>query len=640
MLYKQKSRRPLNSTQALQCRRLLEWINAAPDSGDYRPFSSDDLAAARSVLVNTEPYEKTRNHVDFAEAIYTEFEKGNFIGKQGPIALQWSYLVQVTSNHGASLKALDMLRNRWNDAEYTSYIFGDHSLVYVVARGLASEGHEKELLELLELASNSSAPYDSGFDHIVTTFFAERDRIGEVKDWFSRPIRGKYRKAATYRIVASFARRNNLQEWAMPIFRELGESRPPKRYWDVLLQATLLLGRNLEDIQAVIPHMVTQDGAITPDATTVNGLLRVATELGDESMADQISSMATSFSHETRGEAHLIMWKLHTQQGNMTAAEESYQQVQHLEPWAVEGNAGDMLGKEYELLLNQYLLRLCGQTPIKFGFLLKVLESVEEHEVRLGPETVAQLCLRLLDNDQHFDVLDLLSTQSFMYSGEEREIVQQAFIHFCLDPSTSTSRAWGGYQILEQLFQDLSVQRRVNLMQGFIDRKRSDMAFTVFSKMRAHDDKAYHPTGETYVQCLLALARYPHLKSLTSIHNMLKMDTMVVPDTKIYTALMLAYTGCDSPVTALEFWQLITDSQEGPSYATLQAVFWLLERKTGGHEKAQQIWSKLQQMDVEVPPQVYNAYVGAMAGSGHDKVVRSLITNMEADTGLLPDVAT
>ena len=124
------------------------------------------------------------------------------------------------------------------------------------------------------------------------------------------------------------------------------------------------------------------------------------------------------------------------------------------------------------------------------------------------------------------------------------------------------------------------------------------------------------------------------------VHNMLKMDTTVQPNTKLYTAMMLAYTASDQPLAALDFWNEVTQSLEGPSYATLEAVFWALEKKPGGDRKAREIWERIERMDLEVPATVYNAYIGAVAGSGNEKEVRGLIMNMASYVGAEPDAMT
>ena len=635
MQSKLKRRMPLNSTQALQCRRLLEYL-AKPDGENAKTLSSADLAMARQVLLDIKPRERTQNHLEFAKALYAVWSSGSFSGKAREPERYWSHVVQMLSEYGGSAEAAQMVKEKWNDPAYQAYAIKS-KLVDVVARGLAREEKEQELVELAEFASVAEIPND-GLQEIMIKYFATRDRIPETKSWLDTPTDRLRCRAEAYRAVASFARRNQLQEWAVPIFLELGESQPRGKYWDVILQSILLLGKSLAEVETMMSHMVDRDGPLPPTIDTINCLLEVAAETKDISLADEILALSADKHIAPNGETYLVLLRLRLQTGDLTAAHGAFEQVRHYEPWANETKAG--LYQEFARRTNEFLVRLSQQERPDFTAIMAILEAVEEEQMILNPETAGALCVRFLENDQHYDVMDILSVHSFTYSEQQREVVQSAFVAFCLDRNTTTSRAWGAYQLLQQFFQDTSFELRAKLMAAFFERKRPDMASHVFGHMRQHRNKSYHPRLETYIQYLEGAAQYPDAEGLTMIHNMLKMDTTVQPNTKLYTGLMLAYTACDKPLTALDFWNEITQSREGPSYASLEAVFWALERRSGGDKQAREIWERIERMDLEVPAAVYNAYVGAMAGNGNEKEVRSLIMNMASYVGAEPDSTT
>ncbi|EOO03518.1 putative complex i intermediate-associated protein 84 protein [Phaeoacremonium minimum UCRPA7] len=121
---------------------------------------------------------------------------------------------------------------------------------------------------------------------------------------------------------------------------------------------------------------------------------------------------------------------------------------------------------------------------------------------------------------------------------------------------------------------------------------------------------------------------------------MLKMDTTIQPTTKLYNALMIAYLAADDAGRALDIWHDITHSVEGPSYNSLATVFRVCEVLPMGDQKANEIWEKMRRMDIEVPPVVYAAYCGAIAGQGQVEEVKGLIQAMEADTGSPVDMMT
>jgi hypothetical protein len=100
---------------------------------------------------------------------------------------------------------------------------------------------------------------------------------------------------------------------------------------------------------------------------------------------------------------------------------------------------------------------------------------------------------------------------------------------------------------------------------------------------------------------------------------------------------MLAYASCGKTSQAMDFWQSITASAEGPSYASLEAVFWALERTPRGSIQAHLIWKRIESMEIDVPASVYNAYVGAVAGSGELEKVQDMLIRMSVVTGGEPD---
>ncbi|KEY72030.1 hypothetical protein S7711_00049 [Stachybotrys chartarum IBT 7711] len=638
MQSKLQSKRPLNSTQAAQCRHLLQHLTDTPESQDVKSLTSADLAMARKVLLQIEPRERTQKHIELAKALFAVWSSGKFTGKTRSVSLQWSYLIQTMCRYGGSQEALGMLKSKWNDPEYSPYLIQEARLVAAVAAGLAREGHEKELVDLIAYAETNGVPYDSELQEIVTCFFAERDRVEDAQHWLGRPIPQAHGSAKLYRTIASLAVRNGLEDWATPLFLELGQSQPKKRYWDVLLQSMLLMGKSVADVEKIMSHMLYRDVVVSPDVRTFNGLLRVAVEAKDSALASEIVLLMADKKVDTDGETSLILLALHVEAGNLTAAEQAYQQLQQTEPWADE--ARPELLTEYQQLLGEYLAALCQQPQPDFRLISRILEYVDEGQITLGPKIVSTLCLRFLENDQHFEVMDILSIHCFMYGEAERETVQSAFMTFCLDPNTSTSRAWGAYQLLHQFFQDTSFEWRVKLMEGFFSRKRSDMATHVFGHMRGHRNKGFHPRPETYIACLEGLGKYPDSSALESVHNLLKMDTSIQMNTKLHTALMLAYASCGKPLIALDFWDAVTRSKEGPSYATLEAVFWTLQNKSSGDVQAREIWERIEKMDLEVPPAVYNAYIGVIAASGNEREVRGLVMQMASYVGTEPDAMT
>ena len=649
MQSKLRDQLPLNSTQAVQCRRLLQYLtNREVSEDNTKSLTWEDLATARQVLLDIEPIERSKEHADLARALKDAVGAIEPSGEPVDEAAQWSYLVRAMSRFGEAREASRELYAKWDDAAYSKLITGkregserrtgEQGVLDAVLEGLSIEGAEEELVELVNFALKNGIPYNRRLRGVVVDFFAKRDRVPETQEWFTKSFNASQVYPMTFQTVASFAWRNKLQDWALPLFKELGQTRPSKGRWDVLLQSMVLFDIPLEEIQTMMSHMVDLNGPLQPDIDTFNLMLKAAAEMVDPDLAKSIIAVAEDMDISPNEYTYLALLDLHLASGSVANSAAAFQGLQ--DAGHISRKAPASVWVEYGNLLNRYLIMASEQRPPNFEFILKLLNTVEEDKIHLAPETVAALCLRFLENDQNFDVMDILSIHAFRYSEAQRNVVQDAFVTFCLDKKNSTSRAWGAYQLVQQFFQDLSFERRTQLLQGFFDRKRPDMATYVFGHMRQHQNNAYQPKLDTYVQCFEGFAKNPDQEGVETVHNMLKMDTRVTPNTRLYTAMMLAFTGSGLNLRAIDLWNLIKQSREGPSYETLAAVFWTFQRSSGREKEARAVWQKIEQMDLEVPLFVYNAYVAAVAAGGNENEARGLIQKTASYVGTEPDIMT
>jgi ubiquitin-like modifier-activating enzyme ATG7 len=241
-----------------------------------------------------------------------------------------------------------------------------------------------------------------------------------------------------------------------------------------------------------------------------------------------------------------------------------------------------------------------------------------------------------LRREELYDVSDILQAHAFHYSGPQREEIIATFVDYIRDRNNSTARAWDAYSILKQVFAETPVATRTLLMREFFQRGRSDMGCHVFGHMRQHFKPEWRPTADTYVECLTGIARLADTNGLEMVHNMLKLDSSIEPSTRLHNALMLAYTAADMPYRALEYWQDIVRSREGPSYASLIIAMGACGKVEDGTRKAREIWKRLMNMKVEVTEGVAAAYVGALAGQNDLEEAVKVIESLEGDMGLKP----
>jgi hypothetical protein len=484
---------------------------------------------------------------------------------------------------------------------------------------------------------------------MAVRFYADRDQVEETLAWIEDPgVHNTTGSTKTriiltppaYKSLGSFAARNGLEEWAEQLFQDLAEQKPSVRYWQVLVAAQLWLSGGLRGAEAMMSNMMGPDEEVVkPQLGFFNKMLEVAVQKGDEMLANEITSMAAD-RHIAPDSFTFMLWmQLKVAVGNFEGARFAFERIRTLstDDQLLPGKATRV---DFEITLNKFLSFICTQKRPNFAYISEILEEVDELQLRLDPDTVAQLSLRFLENEQYLDVMDILAIHVFKFGEAERQVVQSAFASFCLNPNTSTARAWSAYQILEQYFPDLERADRVILMEEFFRRKRSDMAIKTFGAMRNHRSPAYRPNESMYRQCFEGLARNPDLESTQQAHNWLKTDSSMEPSTRLFTALMLAFTACGRSLTALDFWKEVTTCKEGPGYSTLAAVFWALEKRPNGAKMAREVWDRIENMDVDVPPDVYNAYVGAMASSGQLLELQRIIVNMSSFVGSEPSALT
>ncbi|KAI4861428.1 complex I intermediate-associated protein [Hypoxylon rubiginosum] len=632
--YKTRYGRTVNSTQAMCAYRVLLHLSAQTTNARDTELSDDDLRTARECL-SKPPRDDFTNHLELSRTIYAELER-----RGAHQAKDFYALLAALSQYGKALEARDLvldyyygMRGQEPDAVRLRHFIP-------VIRGLAKEGHELELLDLVSQARKAGVEYDPALHGIMTTYFAQKDNTGETKHWFNKPISRNLPPApTTYYEILRFALRNDQQEWAMGVYQNLIaglESGPwgsHKPSWDTSLQwAIMLLGKGVDHIEHMmnVAYEHTKDKpSAQPNIGTINCLVKIATEKNDPYLAERFLALSKKMGFNPNYKTYMLQLEYRIRANDLDGAFAAYQSLQDLEETT----------KDRELsVLNSFIRALCAVPNPNHERVLDVTSYLEQRRVTLEPETVVSICMAFLKNDETFEVIDTLSLHTVHYSVAERHMVRTAFVEYCLDKKNSTARVWDAYALLRQFFPEVAVEARVRIMDAFFDRRRADMAAHVFGHMRSHGNLTFRPVLETYVRFLEGIGRCPDDESLKTVHNMLKMDTTIQPNTMLYNALMIGYVACDQPYRALDFWKEITMSPEGPSYATLEIVFRTYEITSDGDGLANELWEKIKRMEIEVPENIYVAYVVTTAAHGHLADAKTLLENMDNVVGKGPDL--
>lgn len=648
--YKKAHNRALTAIQARCINYMLDYIcHEKGVPSDVYFLRIADLRAVQDVLL-TAPREDAADHVKLAKAVYDEIRTLQAVeptGKREEVetAIDLAVLVRILSRYGSAVEARDTMLDFWTRSGQDNPDIGSKrtkDLWFPILRGLADEGREPEVKDFVRrMEEEARIPYNRRTQEIMTTFYAQRDEFEQMEFWFQQPIPPTAPPShKTYRELFRCALRNDQREWALSIYQKLvndTESLPHRHFTrETLLVvyewAILLHGKGLEHIE----HMMKANAERRPDDTdfqpsidTINGLIEAAVEKNDSYLAERFIALAHKLELEPNRRTYSLQIQYRLAAKDLDGAFSAYRSLQNF-----DGHQED------DLLLNRLIRDMCEASSPFYEGILDIISYLEQRLVTLEAETVVSICLTFLKNDEHYEVIDTLSLHTIQASPKDRELICKAFVNYCLDRVNSTARVWDAYTLLRQFFPDATREDRIKVMDAFFDRKRGDMATHVFGHMRQQTDSNSRPILETYVRCLEGIGRCPDLESLKILHNMLKMDTTVTPNTQLYNALMLAHTACEEHYRALDFWMEISNSVEGPSYNTLEIVFRTFQGVDRGGERAQALWEKLQKMEVDVPPNVYTAYAACQAAHSRSEEVKTLLEDMDEAVGKRPDPLT
>lgn len=654
--HKAEFKRPVNTSQAWAALQVLEHLSAENTEEANLTLQDLDLALTVTALksrANPAALDagSVPNHVQLARGLYDAIRvllssEGLQNDNSEEAQLTSDYfgkLCKVLTRYGSTESAEKLLRQlgafnpdfRSQDSQLkTKKIILLHMHIL---RGFAKEKSAADVQRYASDMLELGIIYESSFQDVMTAFYSkiDEDDGDQLRYWFEKPIAGdKVISCHTYESLLKFMFRTGSQPaWIKTALQNLCDSNPPKRHWDVILQWAVYQGKDIDDIERMIDVMTQYNlrrPEVRPDMGTMIGLIGAAVDLKNPLLAERLNSLLprlnmsvqSSRQHVAQDYYSLLLESRVIGQDVLGAAS-AFENLAYSGQILSESKTNDVI--------NLYIRYLCTETTTESSKIVDLLSQCERLGGDLEAETVVALCVKFLSDDKVMDMVDTLGLHLRLFSMEEREVVRSQLVAYCLNSDVSTARAWDCYSLVRQFFPELSRAERVELMEGFFKRKRSDMASLIFGHMRAHPNDALRPDVDSYIVCLEGIGAYPDSESLSMLHNMFKMDTLIQPNTRLYNALMIAYAGCGHPHTAYGFWEQITSSAEGPSYTSIQIVFRVLEKMPRGFKKAQAIWDKMQKLELDVPLNVHDAFAMMAAGNGYLSVVQYFLLNRKVE---------
>lgn len=603
-------------------------------------LTSEELRMALKLLKLE--HDQCQAHNELARALFEELKKRRETmtdNLEPPVPFHKDLLpfIQIMARCNDALYARDLIEQYWETSLELARANPSFRLLPLwsgILRGLIQENQVEELQKTIEIMRKYNISFDTSIHEAITVAYAAGQANMEMtKKWYQHPIADK--RAPTIHTdvtVLKLCINQNELDWGDHIFKSLvNRTREEKAPVNVILQWAAAKGRGVDEIERMMKVMARRQEEkglrSTLDMETINGLVELANSRNDPYTAERYVALGQEWGFVPNARTYLLQLEYRMKIGDLDGARTAYARLQ----------AEESVESEDLPLMNKLVVALCAEKSQNYDAIMGLVEDLGERKARFEPKTVAALSLLHLQRGEMDDTVDLLNTHAFHYDLDQRLMISQVLFSHIVNHNTPVSRAWETYNVLRQTFSEIDVSTRTSLMQYFFTRERSDMATHIFSHMRKQHVKSLRPNISTYVACLSGIAKAGDLESLETVHNMMKLDTEIEPNTQLYNALMFAYTSCGDPFTSHKFWDDIVHSREGPSYASIQIALMACETSPVGEKIARDIWARLQRFEIEVTREIYAAYVGSLAGHRLFGECVKLINDAEKEVGYKPD---
>lgn len=548
------------------------------------------------------------------------------LGKQQVRGSLLATYITVLSGTGSAHDALDLLRKSWGSLERTSL-----PIWVTILRGLASEGHTQEFWNVLQEVQDSMGLLDAPSQEVLTTFFAEHDEVGILKKVFELPLEDG-QAPTTPSIVKTLdcCIRQGELEWGSPLAKSLHERTDSGDIAGTLLLWYAAHDDNVDHIRHRIEDMAESGVTDTLTMKTINRIVEHAYRQHKPEKALEYIQLAQTLGLLPDARTRYLQLDYEIKQGNRKAASKAFEQL------SLEEIPVDRLDIP---VLNRYISSLSFSADHEYEHLMHVVDHVLESGADLDAEAIAGLCHVFLDKDEVEEATGLLRYRVDSLPLDDRARIAAVFLKFIPDLTIQAQRAYNAYELFRHAFPETSVSDRLPLMQSFFDRGRPDLACLVFGHMRQRENRETRPTADAYAQCFAGIAKCKDIDGLQMVYNMLKLDLEVEQTTRIHNSLLAAYTECQQPFVGIidHFWKIM-ESREGPTLSSFQLALRACEKwiPQGGHE-ARHIMALMQSFNLRITKEIYDLYIGALAGQSEFENVVELINHMVEDIGEHPD---
>jgi hypothetical protein len=599
-------------------------------------LSSTDLQQALSTLASSSGRDKFRSDAKaLAFMLFSELRQRTNIledaanSSVSPVLAVAATYISVLSSTGGAREAWDILINS---------TAGDIQKNWLeIIKGLCSEGLEQDVWKALDAMRARTDDLSAENHEVLTMHFAKSGGFNAAKKMYKQKIVGGGSPTVNSQVeMANVCIRNKDLRWAEPILGNLRSIAHDPRVWNVLLVFSAAVGANVNEIAALMDDLAAiaaETNSSGPTMSNVNSLIEYSFSVGNIQAVEDYKNMAEERGLQPDAKTSLLQLDYEVKIGDLGKAASTYDTLCSQDP-ITDGTDVPVI--------NTLLQALCFSPSPDYELITRIADAILERDVYLDAETISGLCKIFLQHGELEEVLGVLRHRVDSYPRSDRARISRAFKDFLADQSVGDQRAVDAYELFRAAFPETSVEDRLPIMHSFFKRKRPDLACLVFGQMRQREDPAARPTPEAYGQCFEGIAKCQDIEGLQMIYNMLKLDLEVEPTTRVRNGLMAAYTACGQPYTAIidHFWKIMT-SLEGPTMSSFALALracetWIPQ----GATEARRIIAMMQAWDLEITKEIYDCYVGAIAGQCEFENTIELIEEMENDIEVSPDAFT
>lgn len=536
--------------------------------------------------------------------------------------------ISILSSSGFPMDALDVVESHWHRGLHATGVLPWTDVI----NGLAKTNNFSSVRVVMDKMGHCGAVLDQKSHELMTVALANKSSASAVRAVYETEIPGGVQPSVTATAAAiKAAIRGSDTAWASSLASKLPEEPSSTETADAaLLLAAAAHVEGGDALEARLERMTEANPAMKSTLTiaTVNTLLEFAVTARKLDLVESYENIAKKWELIPDSRTYRLQVEARVRGGDVQGAVSLYQQLE------AEGLA-DQLDAS---ILNQLIAGLCDGSQSETGYemILSLTDRLTEMEGRIAPEVLGSLCNLMLYRQELEGASNLLRPIIDFYSPDELLQIRDGFMRYIFDAAEPTERVWEAYQLLNLAFPSTPVQERTRIMHIVFKRGRSDLACLVFGHMRQKEYADVRPTPDTYAECFAQLARSADAKGIHLVHNMLKLDLEIGLTTRVFNGLMLAYAACDMPDQAMDYFRDILHSKEGPSERTLLIFFRVCESFHNGVEEAAKMMEKLKSLDLRISADIYNAYIGALAGRCELERAVDAIRDMELKTGESP----